>query len=199
MQGNGIGKHTALTLAAKGVKTVFCADINKDAAQKTADEIVHHGHRATAIYLDVTNEDSVIQCFQHAAQQSLSGRIDYFVNAAGSGPEVSKSMDKMTLEMYRQMDEVHNIGSFLCLREALRVMMTQEPRCIPPKGRTQEDSHERNMSRGVIVMVTSLAAKGGGQAVCNYVAAKHAVEGLIQSAGKLANMNTLYSFYITQR
>ena len=82
------------------------------------------------------------------------------------------------------MDEIHNIGSFLTLREAIRVMKEQEPRAMPLSGRKGKDPSGRNMSRGSIVMISSIAAKGGGQAIAGYISAKHAVDGLVKAAGK---------------
>lgn len=93
----------------------------------------------------------------------------------------------MPLELYRQMDDVHNIGSFLCLREAIRIMTNQEYRRIPVlvEDTTEEEHSSRSMSKGSIVMVTSLASKGGNLGTSAYIAAKHATEGLIKTAGKL--------------
>lgn len=91
-----------------------------------------------------------------------------------------KFITQMSLDLYRAMDEVHNIGSFLCLREALRVMTAQSPEPSNANGA----SNSTGGTRGSIVLVTSLASKGGYQGSAGYTAAKHAVEGLIQSAGK---------------
>lgn len=82
------------------------------------------------------------------------------------------------------MDEVHNIGSFLCLRAVLQIMLQQVPRPMPIAGRPTTSS-PRHMSRGSIVILTSLASEGTFLGVSNYIAAKHAVKGLVQTAGKL--------------
>lgn len=98
----------------------------------------------------------------------------------------------MSLSQYRSMDEEHNIGSFLTLREALRTMSHQEESDITlPVGGTFNRSN-RGISRGTIVMVASLSSKGGAQGAAHYVAAKHAVEGLVQTAGKSAFPGTQY-------
>ena len=89
----------------------------------------------------------------------------------------------MTLEEYRRMDEVHNIGSFLCISAVLSAMLKQEPRTMPVAGRPRSSS-ARYMSRGSIVIVTSLASEGAFKGTGNYVAAKHAVKGLVQTAGE---------------
>ena len=55
---SGIGKEIAITYAREGGKVVI-ADLNKDAAQATADEIIKSGGKARAVAMDVTNEDQV--------------------------------------------------------------------------------------------------------------------------------------------
>ena len=82
------------------------------------------------------------------------------------------------------MDEVHNIGSFICLRKVLQVMLQQAPRPMPVTGRLTT-SAPRHMGRGSIVILSSLASEGTFLGVGNYIAAKHAVKGLVQTAGKL--------------
>ena len=89
----------------------------------------------------------------------------------------------MTLEEYRNLDEVHNIGSFLCLRTILQTMLQQEPMPRPITGQLKSSS-TRHMSRGSIVILSSLASEGAFLGVGNYIAAKHAVKGLVQTAGK---------------
>lgn len=82
----------------------------------------------------------------------------------------------MSLADWRSLDEVHNIGCFLLTRAALRVMYKQaavEP--ISAFG-------DRPPIRGTIVMLTSLASEGTFRGVGNYVAAKHAVKGMVQTA-----------------
>ena len=71
-------------------------------------------------------------------------------------------------------------------------MLQQVPRPVPVAGRPTTSS-PRHMSRGSIVILTSLASEGTSQGIGNYIAAKHAVKGLVQTAGKFAmplhNMN----------
>ena len=55
---SGIGKEIALTYAREGGKVVI-ADMNKVAAQATADEIVIAGGTAMAVMMDVTSEEQV--------------------------------------------------------------------------------------------------------------------------------------------
>ena len=89
----------------------------------------------------------------------------------------------MPLEDYRELDEVHNIGSFLCLRTILQTMLQQVPRPMPVTGRPTASS-PRHMSRGSVVILTSPGSGGTFLGVGNYIAAKYAPKGLVQTAGK---------------
>ncbi len=68
-------------------------------------------------------------------------------------------------------------------------MLQQVPRPMPVAGRPTTVS-PRRMSRGSIVILTSLASDGTFLGVGNYSAAKHAVKGLVQTAGELAMPRT---------
>lgn len=62
-------------------------------------------------------------------------------------------------------------------------MLAQEPRTITLPGR-QRSTTGRSEIRGTIVIVASLASEGGYMGVSPYVAAKHAVKGLVQTCGQ---------------
>ena len=82
-----------MALASRGAHTVICADINLEAAKKTAEksQTCKAGHvmdyKAHALHVDVRDESSVEQMFEEA--KSLFGRIDYFVNTAGVSPDIA--------------------------------------------------------------------------------------------------------------
>lgn len=81
----------------------------------------------------------------------------------------------MSLADWRSLDEVHNVGCFLLTRAALRVMDRQDAAPNP-------NAEDRPPVRGAIVMLTSLASEGAFPGVGNYVSAKHAVKGMVQTA-----------------
>ena len=78
--GSGIGKASALRLAAEG-GAVFCVDLNREAVEATAAEIVAAGGEATARVCDVSDEasvqDSVSACIERY------GSLHGLVNMAG--------------------------------------------------------------------------------------------------------------------
>ncbi|MDE1191605.1 MAG: SDR family NAD(P)-dependent oxidoreductase [Arachidicoccus sp.] len=74
--GSGIGKATAITFGKAGAN-VFVADLNKENAEATVNEIKQAGGKATAIIVNVTAQSEVLQAFQ------AIGSIDILVNSAG--------------------------------------------------------------------------------------------------------------------
>jgi NAD(P)-dependent dehydrogenase (short-subunit alcohol dehydrogenase family) len=78
--GSGIGRATALALAADGL-AVMCADIDEDGARHTAALIREAGHDASALRLDVSSSDGVAAALQHTIEEL--GGLDVVVNNAG--------------------------------------------------------------------------------------------------------------------
>ncbi len=78
--GSGIGRATALRLAAEG-GAVVCADVNGDAAVATAAEIDGAGATALALSVDVADPRAVDEMI--AAAVTRFGQLDVLVNNAG--------------------------------------------------------------------------------------------------------------------
>ncbi|KAL8706780.1 MAG: hypothetical protein Q9201_000206 [Fulgogasparrea decipioides] len=181
--GSGIGRQVALALASRGANTIVCADMNETAAQKSAEDCLAQKMdpdlKTHVVQFNVTDEESV----QHMVDETkrLCGRIDHFVNTAGIGAPGQKPLTSTSLSDYRSMLDCHSIGSFLCLRAVLRVMLQQEPRLMPVIGRPNGSS-PRHMSRGSIVIITSLSAETVVLGIGSYGSAKKAVKGLVETA-----------------
>ena len=79
--GTGIGRATALGLAAKGVSCVVNYSRSRQDAENTVSEINSLGGDAIAVCADVGNEEAVRQMVDTIVQHY--GRIDYLVNNAG--------------------------------------------------------------------------------------------------------------------
>ncbi|KAI0021212.1 short-chain dehydrogenase/reductase SDR [Xylariomycetidae sp. FL0641] len=179
--GSGIGRAVAQRLASLGADVLVCADINHEGAQETANlcqndqNPANSGSLITAAHhVDVRDEASVESLVTQVTD--TYGRIDVLVNTAGFGAANQTPIRDMSLADWRSLDDMHNIGCFLLTRAALRAMDRQEPATLT----TTTD--ERPPSRGVIVMLTSLASEGAFLGVGNYIAAKHAVKGMVQTA-----------------
>jgi glucose 1-dehydrogenase len=122
----GIGRATALELAAHGAAVVIDYRGDADAAQELADAITHAGGRAIAVPLDVTDEDSVIAAFASAREKL--GTIDVLV--ANAGIESSFALVDMPLHEWQRVLDVNLTGAFLVAREAARGLRAADARGV---------------------------------------------------------------------
>ena len=81
--GSGIGRATALTLAARGA-TVLCADIDCDAAGKTAAECEERGASAAAAYTVDVADRAAMMALANGVHREF-GPLGILVNNAGVG------------------------------------------------------------------------------------------------------------------
>ncbi|KAI8628197.1 short-chain dehydrogenase/reductase SDR [Xylariaceae sp. FL1651] len=160
--GSGIDRAVALWLASLNVTILVCADLSLDTAKETATlcqnikRSTDSGSLKTAAHpVDVRNEASVDDLFGSISQTPIRN---------------------MSLADWHSLDEVHNIGCFLLTRAALHIMDGQDA----VKAISTND--DRPPVRGAIVMLTSLASEGAFLGVGNYISAKHAVKGMVQTA-----------------
>ena len=163
--GNGLGRSHALALAARGAKVVV-NDLGGDrsgagssatAAQKVVDEIIQNGGEAMANGANVAKPDEVDAMVAAALQKW--GRVDVLVNNAGILRD--KTFQKMTLDEFRLIMDVHVMGSFHCTKAVWGAM--------------------REQNYGRIVMTTSSSGLYGNFGQSNYGAAKMAVVGFMNT------------------
>jgi len=117
--GSGIGRATALRLAAEGA-CVVVADLDGESAETAAREI---GGRDVAIgvRVDVRDEEQVGAALRTAVL--AFGGVDLVVNNAGLS--ISKPLLETTVGDWDLQHDVMARGSFLVSREAARVMIEQ--------------------------------------------------------------------------
>ena len=113
----GIGRGIALRLAELGAHVVVTAR-KLPAALAVAQEIEERGGLATALALDVDDEDSVLAVFGEIG--SRFGGVDVLVNNAGVFPETS--LLETTAAAWEAIHRTNACGTFLCLREAAKLM-----------------------------------------------------------------------------
>ena len=163
--GGGLGKQHALALAARGAKVLvndLGGDVNgsgggQSAAEAVVDEIRRAGGEAIASRASVTRYDEVQQMVAQAMESW--GRIDVLVNNAGILRD--KTFAKMDLDDFRQVIDVHLMGSVHCTKAVWQIMQDQR--------------------YGRIVMTTSSSGLFGNFGQSNYAAAKMALVGLMQT------------------
>jgi meso-butanediol dehydrogenase/(S,S)-butanediol dehydrogenase/diacetyl reductase len=153
---NGIGRAIAQALARSGVKLAI-ADINGEAAQRTAKEI---GENAIAVEIDVRARASVERAFSEALK--LLGGCDICIANAGVST-MSHALD-LTDADWDFNFAVNARGIFLTNQIAARHFVAQ--------------------SAGCIVNTASLAAKVGAPLLAHYSASKFAVLGWTQALAR---------------
>ncbi|MFI7311219.1 bifunctional aldolase/short-chain dehydrogenase [Streptomyces hygroscopicus] len=117
--GSGIGKAIAHRLAAEGA-CVVVADINAAAAASVAQEL-GGPDKATAVTVDVTDEEQIRAAFDQAALDF--GGVDILVNNAGIS--LSKPLLETTAADWDLQHDVMARGSFLAARAAARMLISQ--------------------------------------------------------------------------
>ena len=111
---SGIGKHCAILLAQAGAK-VALASRRIDQLQSVVDEITDFGGQAKAFELDVTNNRSVVRCFDELTHWGLPSII---INNAGMS--VNRKLLDQTEEDWDRVIDTNLKGSWLVATEAAR-------------------------------------------------------------------------------
>ena len=112
--GSGIGRATALRLAAEGAR-VACADSNQDAAAETAARIAGAGGDALALVADVTDDGACARMVEAALARF--GRLTTLVNSAGVRAE--RRDPTPPPDEWQRVVDVNLTGTYLASRAAL--------------------------------------------------------------------------------
>ena len=159
--GAGIGRAIALAMAEAGA-TIAAADIDRAAAQHTADQTASNTRRALAVEVDcgeVAQIDAMV-----ARTVAELGRLDIIVNNAGV-TRYAYIMD-LTEADWDRIHRVNAKGVFFCLQRAAREMIRQ---------------NQADGSGGRIINIASVVAQMGNSGQANYVAAKAGLIGLTKA------------------
>lgn len=177
--GSGIGQECALAYAAEGARGVVLADLNYEAALKTAKEseaiATNPNYKALAVAVDVSNVESVDKMVQAAVD--TFGRIDYSVNSAGVGVQKHLSIEETDLAEMNRFWQINVIGTFNCIQAVARVMKTQTIATV-----TNNRGKAREVGRGVILNLGSANSYMATAHITQYTTTKHAVIGLTKNA-----------------
>jgi NAD(P)-dependent dehydrogenase (short-subunit alcohol dehydrogenase family) len=157
--GSGIGKTSALALAKDGYDVVL-GGRRKEPLDAVAEEARASGRQALAVPTDVTDPDSVSALF--ARTKETFARLDVLFNNAGVGaPAVP--LEELPFEKWKAVIDTILTGSFLCTREAIKIMKSQQP------------------MGGRIINNGSISAYAPRPNSAPYTSAKHAISGLTKS------------------
>lgn len=155
---SGMGKSTALALAERGAHVVVAA---RGAEQLSAveQEIKAKGGSVMAEVVDAANRVEAFRLFGRVKERF--GRVDIVVYAAGTNiPQ--RSLDVLSEESWREVLETNLSGPLHCTQAALPLMLEQKD--------------------GLIIYISSVAAKRGDQSGVSYQASKRGLDGLAYGA-----------------
>ena len=157
--GSGLGRVTAITLAANGF-TVVLAGRRADPLDQVAHAIAANHGLAVAIPTDVSDPASVDALFAQISRKF--NRLDFLFNNAGIATPKA-TFEDLTFEQWQTLFSINVTGSLLCAQAAVRLMKSQSP------------------SGGRILNNGSVSAHAPRPNAAPYVAAKHAITGLTKS------------------
>jgi NAD(P)-dependent dehydrogenase (short-subunit alcohol dehydrogenase family) len=152
----GVGRATARAFARRGAHVGLLAR-GRDGLEGARREVEAAGGRALVIPLDVANADAVEAAAQSVEEQL--GPIDIWVNNAMVS--VFSPIKEMKAEEFKRVTEVTYLGYVYGTLSALRRMLARD--------------------RGAIVQVGSALAYRGIPCQAAYCAAKHAIQGFMDS------------------
>jgi len=156
---SGIGREIAHCFAHEGAKLVI-ADLQRQAAQSTADELNIAGHSAVALAMDVSDEAQVEVGIAAAVEQF--GRIDILISNAGI--QIVHPLHEFPFAEWKKMMAIHLDGAFLTTKACLK--------------------HMYAAGSGSIVYIGSVHSKEASVLKAPYVTAKHGLLGLAKVVAK---------------
>ena len=157
--GSGIGAAVVEVLIGAGWSVVL-AGRREALLGEVAARLDPTGARTLAVPTDVADAAQVATLFARAVERF--GRVDLLFNNAGtSAPNVPFA--ELTEQDWRRVVDVNLTGTFLCQREAFRVMGSQDPQ------------------GGRIINNGSISATSPRPSSAPYTATKHAITGLTRS------------------
>jgi NAD(P)-dependent dehydrogenase (short-subunit alcohol dehydrogenase family) len=116
----GLGRSTVLSLAKRGVDSIFTYHSNRAEAEKVSELVADAGRRAIALQLDTGNVrtfDSFVSSTRQALAKLGAERFDYLINNAGTS--LHKNFDQTTEEELDAIYNVHFKGVFFLTQKLL--------------------------------------------------------------------------------
>lgn len=156
---SGIGRATAVALAAAGMDVGITWHEDEQGALDTAEEVRGHGVRAAVAQLDTTDIPACGDVIDRLSDEL--GGLDVFVNNAGTGsatPLLDLEYDEWDRIVTTDLD-----GAFVCIQRAARRMVA-------------------GGAGGRIIAVSSVHEHQPRVGSSAYDAAKHGLGGLIKTA-----------------
>ena len=148
----GIRAAVAELLAQQGYAVCINYRSDPNKAQQLVDKIKAKKGQAIAVQADMTSEPDILRLF--ATVDKELGPVSALVNNAGTNGGICE-VENITSDCLQQVFAANVFGTFLCSREAVKRMKTN--------------------NGGSIVNISSEAAKFGGNKLAHYAASKAAI------------------------
>jgi NAD(P)-dependent dehydrogenase (short-subunit alcohol dehydrogenase family) len=119
----GLGRSMVLSLARRGVDSIFTYHSNRAEAEKVIGLVADAGRKAVALQLDtgdVRAFDPFVQRVRQALAELGAGRFDYLVNNAGTS--LHKAFVQTTEEELDRLYNVHFKGVFFLTQKLLPLL-----------------------------------------------------------------------------
>ena len=158
--GRGIGRETAIKLAAYGAKVMLNDIPQSGAVNETLLEMQAKGYSVDIFTCDITDFSQVEELMKKTVE--VFGSIDILVNNAG----ITKDglIARMSIEDFDNVINTNLKGTFLCSKAASKIMMKQRS--------------------GRIINMASVVGIMGNAGQTNYAASKAGVIGFTKSLAK---------------
>ncbi|MBO9667436.1 MAG: SDR family oxidoreductase [Bdellovibrio sp.] len=120
----GLGKSSALAMAAKGIDVILTYNTKKDEADQVVAQIENLGRKAAALQLDVADSKNFAP-FAENVKATLKNkfgtdRFDYLINNAGIG--INAPFMEFTEEQFDQLTNIHYKAPFFISQKLLPIM-----------------------------------------------------------------------------
>src|SRR5262249_30870587 len=158
----GIGKQLAISYARKGA-TVILVDKQEDTLRETVSRIRTEGAAPLSRVVDILDPAAIEKCFGWL--RDTVGSLDILINNAGFG--IWKSPYKLTIEEWDSVLGTNLRGTFLCSREAAKLMREKGGGSIVQIASTRALMSEPNSEAyaaskgGILALTHSLALSLG--------------------------------------
>ncbi|GAB5406150.1 MAG: SDR family oxidoreductase [Aureliella sp.] len=167
--GSGIGRHTAMALVQRGFSVGLMGRTEQSLRETASLAAQQHPSTGTSdtplgtsivVVGSVSDESAVEECFTKVVDSF--GRLDVLFNNAGINLP-STPIEDTALDDWQSVVDTNLTGMFLCTRQAVRIMKSQQPR------------------GGRIINNGSVSAQAPRPDSIAYTATKHAINGLTKS------------------
>ena len=120
--GTGIGFSLAKRFHREGASVVICGR-REDVLKKAVENISSQNERITYVPADISKEEDIKNLIEQTVK--WTDRLDILINNAGA-MRINKSPQETSLEEWKSVIDTNINGTFLCCREAAKIMIKQK-------------------------------------------------------------------------